>query len=213
MLKAYACRNGTLMSVDASDPAGAIWFDLQDPTPEEYAQVTRETGLALPRHEDLTEIENSARLSADGPVLTLSMPIVTRVEEMLRSSACGFVLCPRPAGDPALCPEQGVSRGLPASRTKPVRRASRNQRSSSSACWRRSSTGRPMCWRNCARSSMNCPTRFFTTAWAAKGAMASRGGAMRRPSCKRSSLRWGAITTPSRFCATPARRCPHRSLC
>jgi len=94
MLKAYTCRNGTLMSVDASDPAGAIWFDLQDPTPEEYAQVTRETGLALPRHEDLTEIENSARLSADGPVLTLSMPIVTRVEEMLRSSACGFVLSP-----------------------------------------------------------------------------------------------------------------------
>ena len=46
MLKVYACRNGTLMSVDASEFAGAVWFDLEDPTPEEYAFVTRDTGLA-----------------------------------------------------------------------------------------------------------------------------------------------------------------------
>src|ERR1700688_1053459 len=98
MLKAYACRNGTLISVDPRDPAsaapGTVWFDLRDPTPEEYALVAQETGLVLPSHADLTEIENSARLSANGPVLTLSMPIVTRVEDILRSSACGFVLAP-----------------------------------------------------------------------------------------------------------------------
>jgi magnesium transporter len=98
MLKAYMCRDGTLVGVDLGESPdtakGAIWFDLRDPTPEDYALVKSATGLALPSHEDLTEIENSARLSANGPVLTLSMPIVTRVDDILRSSACGFVLAP-----------------------------------------------------------------------------------------------------------------------
>lgn len=99
MLKAYACGGGRLNSIDAHSQAaaapGAIWFDLLDPDPETYAFVTRETGLSLPSHEDLTEIENSSRLSADGPVLTLSMPIVTRAENnTMRSSVCGFVLAP-----------------------------------------------------------------------------------------------------------------------
>lgn len=56
--------------------------------------MVRETGLALPTHADLDEIENSSRLSAEGAVLTMSMPIVTRGEEGLRSSVCGFVLAP-----------------------------------------------------------------------------------------------------------------------
>jgi magnesium transporter len=95
MLVAYACGGGRLSSIDAhNQAAGAIWFDLLNPEPEDYAFVTRETSLPLPSHEDLTEIENSSRLSADGPVLTLSMPIVTRVENSLRSSVCGFVLAP-----------------------------------------------------------------------------------------------------------------------
>ena len=56
--------------------------------------MVRETGLALPSQADLDEIENSSRLSSDGPVLTLSMPVVSRTEEGLRSSVCGFVLAP-----------------------------------------------------------------------------------------------------------------------
>jgi magnesium transporter len=98
MLNAYVNRAGTLTRIDllthAEAAKGAIWFDLEDPTPDEYAFVTRYTGLALPSHSDLTEIENSARLSANGPVLTLSMPIVTRAEDSLQASACGFVLAP-----------------------------------------------------------------------------------------------------------------------
>lgn len=56
--------------------------------------MIRETGLSLPSQADLDEIENSSRLSSDGPVLTLSMPVVTKTEEGLRSSVCGFVLAP-----------------------------------------------------------------------------------------------------------------------
>ncbi len=98
MLRAYLCHAGALTSIDlvaqAESASGAIWFDFENPTAEEYAFVTRHTGLSLPSHADLTEIENSARLSVNGSVLTLSMPIVTRVEGSLQSSACGFVLAP-----------------------------------------------------------------------------------------------------------------------
>jgi magnesium transporter len=98
MLRAYICKNGRLAGVDprseAAEAGPAIWFDMEMPAPEDYAYVTRATGLALPSHEDLTEIENSARLSANGAVLTLSMPIVTRTPDGLQSSACGFVLAP-----------------------------------------------------------------------------------------------------------------------
>lgn len=97
MLKAYRCRADALTEIDlthAEAAKGAVWFDLEDPTSDEYAFVTRHTGLSLPSHADLTEIENSARLSANGPVLTMSMPIVTRVGDSLKASACGFVLAP-----------------------------------------------------------------------------------------------------------------------
>jgi magnesium transporter len=96
MLKAYHCVNSRLAAVDSQAHPGldAVWIDLENPGAEEYARVTRETGLALPSHADLTEIENSSRLSADGQVLTLSMPIVTRTDDGLQSSVAGFVLAP-----------------------------------------------------------------------------------------------------------------------
>jgi magnesium transporter len=97
MLTAYVCAQTRLQSVDPSThmpAADIIWFDLESGTPEELAFVAKLTGLSLPAHEDLTEIENSARLSANGGVLTLSMPIVTRTPDGLHSSACGFVLAP-----------------------------------------------------------------------------------------------------------------------
>ena len=95
MLKAFKCVNGRMAAIDThTQAATANWFDLLHPSPEEYAFVTRETGLSLPSHADLTEIENSSRLSAEGQVLTLSLPIVTRTDDGLQSSVCGFVLAP-----------------------------------------------------------------------------------------------------------------------
>jgi len=93
LLKAYACDH-TRFIATPHDAANAIWYDLLNPTSEETAAVVNETGLSLPSQADLDEIENSSRLSSDGPVLTMSMPIVTRSEEGLRSSVCGFVLSP-----------------------------------------------------------------------------------------------------------------------
>ena len=95
MLKAYACApGGRLASLDIAQMPQALWFDLENPAPGDYAFVTRETGLPLPHQDDILEIENSSRLSANGDVLTLTMPIVTRTPEGLQSSACGFVLAP-----------------------------------------------------------------------------------------------------------------------
>lgn len=97
MLHAYNCGTSRMLAVDATRPAAAPtvhWFDLLRPTPEDYAFVTRETGLALPEQDDILEIENSSRLAADGDVLTVTMPIVTRTNDGFDGSAVGFVLSP-----------------------------------------------------------------------------------------------------------------------
>ncbi|MDE8347504.1 MAG: CorA family divalent cation transporter [Acidocella sp.] len=98
MLKAYG-GGGALVSLDVLRDPGlatqALWFDLEAPSPEELAFVTRETGLALPKAADIVEIESSSRLSSDGDVLTLTMPLVSRTSEGLQAGACGFVVSPR----------------------------------------------------------------------------------------------------------------------
>ena len=98
MLRAYKCGDNRLIEIDvkhhAADAPHAVWFDLLHPAPEEFAFVVRETGLSLPEEADVVEIENSSRLSVDGEVLTVTMPIVTRTTDGLRASACGFVLAP-----------------------------------------------------------------------------------------------------------------------
>lgn len=95
MLKAYACHHARLQSLPPADFTDAVWFDLENPTAEEYALVTRLTGNSLPHYDDLAEIENSARLSVEDDVLTLSLPVVTRVEGLLEDGVCGFVLSPK----------------------------------------------------------------------------------------------------------------------
>ncbi len=98
MLTAYALDGCHLKSLDVHGHAGplpgVVWFDLEHPAAEDYAFATRETGLSLPQPDDITEIESSSRLSADGDVLTLTMPIVSRGPDGLSASAAGYVLAP-----------------------------------------------------------------------------------------------------------------------
>jgi magnesium transporter len=95
MLNAYACENGRIVSLGTEAAQRAVWFDLENPAAEERAFVTRITGLSLPDKAALTEIEASSRLSVNGQVLTMSLPIVTRnAEGVLQASVCGFVLSP-----------------------------------------------------------------------------------------------------------------------
>ena len=95
MLNAYSCEHGRIVSLGTEAGSQAIWFDLENPTPEERAYVTRLTGLSLPDKAALTEIESSSRLSVSGAVLTMSMPITARdAEGTVKASVCGFVLSP-----------------------------------------------------------------------------------------------------------------------
>ncbi|RYJ00577.1 MAG: hypothetical protein EON47_13425, partial [Acetobacteraceae bacterium] len=80
----------------ATLPAGAVWLDLLNGTEAEKAFVARTTGLRVPDLESLREIENSSRLMAEGEVLYLSMPIISRGDgPKPQVSALGLVLSPQ----------------------------------------------------------------------------------------------------------------------
>ena len=55
--------------------AGAVWFDLLNPTPDEEALAGRITGLPIPTRADLDEIESSSRLYREDGALFLSTPL------------------------------------------------------------------------------------------------------------------------------------------
>lgn len=70
-----------------------IWLDLHDPTPAELAQVEKMAGGVLPSREDLSEIERSSRLKVRDGVLSMSVPMVTRVKGSAPQVApVGFIL-------------------------------------------------------------------------------------------------------------------------
>ena len=95
MLNAYACDTTALRRIGTLDEAAlraAAWIDLLSPSEDDFRLVQRATGLDMPRETDLVEIESSSRLSADNGVLTLSMPLVTRLDDTPTLVAGGFVL-------------------------------------------------------------------------------------------------------------------------
>jgi magnesium transporter len=93
MLTALFAQDGTLRQVN--EPLSqAQWIDLLEPTPDETARVTRETGLAVPSEADLSEIESSSRLSTRHGALYLSMPLVSRADTEPRGISAGFILTP-----------------------------------------------------------------------------------------------------------------------
>ena len=65
-------------AIPAELPAGAVWLDLLNGTAAEQEFVARTTGLRVPDLESLREIESSSRLMAEGEVLYLSMPVISR---------------------------------------------------------------------------------------------------------------------------------------
>ena len=73
--------------------AGHAWIDLQDPTPTELAEVTRQTGVDIPSRAALEEIEQSSRLRQVNGALYLSAPLLGRgVDGAVAPSPTGFIL-------------------------------------------------------------------------------------------------------------------------
>jgi magnesium transporter len=80
---------------DPARLASAAWIDLLDPTEAERAAVEQATGLRLRSRDDLSEIENSSRLYAEGETLYLSLPLaVGRPRGESSTSPLGFTLTP-----------------------------------------------------------------------------------------------------------------------
>ena len=72
---------------------GRAWIDLQDPTPQEVAEVERACGLRAPTREALREIELSSRVRVQGDTLYMSLPLLSAGDDgALVSTPTGFVL-------------------------------------------------------------------------------------------------------------------------
>ena len=75
-LEAVACD---LAGVPAR-PAGAAWYDLHNPTPEEDRWVGESLGIDLPSREEMQDIEPSARLYKEGGAEFMTMTAMTRLD-------------------------------------------------------------------------------------------------------------------------------------
>ncbi|SDD40160.1 magnesium transporter CorA family protein [Belnapia rosea] len=76
-------------------PPDAVWLDLLEGTEEEKEAVARATGFRVPTLESLREIESSSRMSAQGEVLYLSLPVIARTaEDRPVLTPLGLVLSP-----------------------------------------------------------------------------------------------------------------------
>lgn len=70
-----------------------IWLDLHDATAAEQAEAAALAGVDLPSRDSLSEIENSSRLRARDDVLSISIPMISRMESgATQVTPVGFVL-------------------------------------------------------------------------------------------------------------------------
>lgn len=92
MLKIHD-QGGTRQVTDGELPEGAAWIDMIDPDEKERAAVSKRLGIRVPTREELSEIEESSRVSRRDDHLYLSTPVIGRstIEEAELSPA-GFVL-------------------------------------------------------------------------------------------------------------------------
>ena len=77
----------------AGIPPDAVWIDLLDPSDDEKAAIEHATGLSVPTHQQLREVESSSRLRREGGSLYLSLPLVHRdANRRPRITSVGFLL-------------------------------------------------------------------------------------------------------------------------
>lgn len=75
MLKIYpATATASLESTRTTKKSHAVWFDLLNPTPEEKQQAADASGLKIPERDQISGIELSSRIRAEGDVLYLNIP-------------------------------------------------------------------------------------------------------------------------------------------
>lgn len=97
MLTLYNNRGIRIKPAAGTDPPAlppqVVWIDLTNPEESETAFVEKATGLAMPKLEELSEIESSSRLRARDGALYLSAPLIYRPEpDQPLSTPVGFIL-------------------------------------------------------------------------------------------------------------------------
>ncbi len=97
MLKAYQQQddglNGITVAGDAKLPAGAVWLDLFNPTPDERRKVNNSLAMEMPTRADMEEIEISSRLYQEDGGLFMTAAVLTQTDtDMPISGAITFVL-------------------------------------------------------------------------------------------------------------------------
>src|SRR6202008_1634830 len=87
----------TPMLTERKLKSGGAWVDLLDPSHEERAQVEKAHGVRVPARPQIEEIESSSRLSRDGDVLYMNMPVATvDADGAIVPSPLGFVPAAKP---------------------------------------------------------------------------------------------------------------------
>jgi len=86
MLRLFVRNNGSL-EAGACDlasvpmkPAGAAWYDLFNPTPEEDRFVSESLGIDIPTREEMQDIEPSARLYKEAGAEFMTMTAMTNLD-------------------------------------------------------------------------------------------------------------------------------------
>jgi magnesium transporter len=86
-------RTGSIKAAAGEIPKDAIWIDMIDPDERERDAVSKHIGVRLPTREQLSEIEESSRVSKRDDHLYLSTPIIgNSTMEDAEISPAGFVL-------------------------------------------------------------------------------------------------------------------------
>lgn len=99
MLHVFVNDGGTLRWAKGAEtggeplPAGTVWLDLLNPTPDEQARAEALMGVALPTREQMAEIEESSRLRVlPGAVHMTVMALVWADTDQPRITPVSFVL-------------------------------------------------------------------------------------------------------------------------
>ncbi len=85
MMTSYGLRAGRLTRLDLGQPAvlpapaDILWIDLFDPSREEEKAVESLLGLAVPTRQEMSEIEDSARLYEEGGALVMTAVVINGV--------------------------------------------------------------------------------------------------------------------------------------
>jgi magnesium transporter len=64
----------------AAPPAGAVWYDLLDPTPEEDRFTEQSLGISIPSREEMLDIEPSARLYNEAGAEFMTITALVRLD-------------------------------------------------------------------------------------------------------------------------------------